>query len=179
MLYVRVSEIVACEEEIDGLRGEGGSEWGAGAAALSWLWLTDYQITRVMNQDCRGLWSWHILTHTSTLTGIRQIHTNTHSQKPVRECTCTPKTSRFTVANFNPQMCTCALNSRADTSAWTNTLTCYIIHSLAVNRQSLKLTYAPHCRMYRLQHTHRNAHVRSLLAVCSAHNRHKPRQHEQ
>lgn len=75
MLYVRVSEIVAWEEEIDGLRGVGGSEWGAGAAALSWLWLTDYQITRVMNQDCRGLWSWHILTHTSTLTGTRQIHT--------------------------------------------------------------------------------------------------------
>lgn len=50
---------------------------GAGAAALSWRWLTDHQIIRVMSHDCRGLCSRHQLTQTQLEALYDRVRKNT------------------------------------------------------------------------------------------------------
>lgn len=168
MLDVRVSEIVAWEEEIDGLGGVGGSVWGAGAAALSWRWLTDYQITRVMNQDCRGLWSWHILTHTSALTGTRQIHTNTHSlnlyvnARAAGKSRCMFLHKRIAVLLIHAETCQHGHTLQHATSS-------SALPPTGGHRSGHMLLTAG-CKD---SNAHKNTRVSSLLAVCSACNMRK------
>lgn len=144
---------------------------GAGAAALSWRWLSDYQIARVMNQDCRGLWSWHTLTHTSTLTGTRQIHTNTHSlhlyvnAHAPKKSRCADSRSRILI---HKRVAVRSIHVRTCRHGHTRVSSSALLPTSGHRSWHMLLTAG--CKD---SSTHKNARVSSMLAVFSAHNRHK------